>query len=196
MKMKLLIETYQENDDLEVKFDKLMKKSSGIINDLKSKGISVKQTQVKSSVDFNDIKKGLDSGMFQYIGTKKDTNGEQYYIVRDNKRIVNMFYKKKPERTWIEKYGLKNEAKELRVDCSKKFKFTDEQMQHIFSEMRDGSTPVRFLINGQTVNLETCCRYPKGVNVVYLPVYWDLPRKLALEIASWIGAKCVFGKDD
>jgi hypothetical protein len=194
MKIKELIEAYNENDDLEVKFDNLMKRSGGIINDLKSRGISVKQTQIKSSVDFGDIKKGLDTGMFSYLGTKKDTNGEVYYIVRDNKRIVNMFYKKKPERTWIEKYGFKDESKE--VDCSKKFKFTDEQMQHIFSEMRDNSTPVRFLINGQTVNIETCCRYPKGINVIYLPHYWDFPRKLALEIASWIGAKCVFGEDD
>tara|TARA_R100000700_G_C3090531_1_gene92101 strand:- start:15 stop:236 length:222 start_codon:yes stop_codon:yes gene_type:complete len=69
---------------------------------------------------------------------------------------------------------------------------TQEQIQHFATRLTRNGTPVRFMIDGCSVNIETGARTPKGSNVMSQIVYWSFDRETAREIAKTIGARAVF----
>jgi len=49
----------------------------------------------------------------------------------------------------------------------------------LYQARRDGTGPryhVRFLVAGQALQVGTCRLLPKGANVIYHPVYWNVPQ--------------------
>jgi len=73
-------------------------------------------------------------------------------------------------------------------------KLTDEQKAELKTEMVSTGTPVRFLRNGQAVNICTGDLSPKGINVMHQPVYWCFPKATAKKIARWLRCKAVFSE--
>ena len=71
-------------------------------------------------------------------------------------------------------------------------KLTQEQIDAL--RLVPNGTPVRFQENGQTCNISTGEKLPKGVNVMYQQVYWRFTRETALEIAKLTGTKAVFSE--
>ena len=71
---------------------------------------------------------------------------------------------------------------------------TEVQLEKIARAMVPAkeATPVRFLKNGQAVNLETGEMAAKGTNVMYHVVYWNFTRALARKIAVWTDTRAVF----
>jgi hypothetical protein len=69
---------------------------------------------------------------------------------------------------------------------------TETQIAEVRSEMVKDGTPVRFQINGQTLNLTTGELQPKGINVLYQLVYWNFTKETSKKIAEWTGSKPVF----
>ena len=54
--------------------------------------------------------------------------------------------------------------------------------------------PVRFLIDGCAIDIMTGVACKKGSNVIYHPVYWGFTRATSRKVASWLGARAVFGQ--
>lgn len=74
---------------------------------------------------------------------------------------------------------------------------TDEQVAEVKAEMVPNGVPVRFQIDGRTVqNLRTLLLHDKGINVIHQTVYWCFTRDTARKIAGWIGANPVFDSAD
>jgi hypothetical protein len=75
-------------------------------------------------------------------------------------------------------------------------KLTEAQIAAIKSEMvKDGDPkgrPVRFQVNGQTLNISTGELQTKGINIIHQIVYWNFPEATSKKIATWLGAKAVF----
>lgn len=81
-------------------------------------------------------------------------------------------------------------------------KLTSEQIEEIKKEMvkwrycpeptSADPCPVRFLIGGQCLNIETGNLQQKGINVIYQQVYWNFTKETSKKIAKWLGAKPVF----
>lgn len=69
-----------------------------------------------------------------------------------------------------------------------------EQIAEVREEMVQGGIPVRFQIGGQTVNIITGEKQPKGINVIHQIVYWNFTQATAQKIARWIGATPVFSQ--
>lgn len=69
---------------------------------------------------------------------------------------------------------------------------TEAQIAEVKSEMVKNGTPVRFQINGQTLNLTTGELQPRGINVLYQLVYWNFTKETAKKIAGWTNSKPVF----
>lgn len=73
---------------------------------------------------------------------------------------------------------------------------TEDQIKELQAEMvgwRE-ATPVRFLMDGRAVKLETGELASKGSNVMYHPVYWNFTRNTAKKVAEWTKTKVVFSK--
>lgn len=68
----------------------------------------------------------------------------------------------------------------------------EDQIAEVKKEMVQMGVPVRFQVDGQTVNLTTGERQQRGINVIHQVVYWNFTRETANKIAGWIGAKAVF----
>lgn len=73
---------------------------------------------------------------------------------------------------------------------------TPEQIAEVQKELVPSSQtkPVRFLVGGQNLNVENGRLLPKGVNVMYHQVYWNMPKATAEKVAAWVGAKAVFSE--
>ena len=68
-----------------------------------------------------------------------------------------------------------------------------DEMQKMLVPTAEG-VPVRFLKDGQALNIVTGKRASKGSNVIYHPVYWNFTRETARLIADQIGARAVFSE--
>ena len=73
-------------------------------------------------------------------------------------------------------------------------KLTEDQINEVSNEMVPESEgmPVRFQKDGQTINIGTGERQPKGINVIHQHVYWRFTKATSRKIAGWLGAKAVF----
>ena len=69
-----------------------------------------------------------------------------------------------------------------------------QQIDHFVSKMTDKGIPVRFQANGQTVNVITGDKQPKGINIIHQQVYWNFDRETAKEIAKLTDTKAIFSK--
>lgn len=52
--------------------------------------------------------------------------------------------------------------------------------------------PCRFLKEGCAVDLLTGVTCSRNSNVMYHPVYWNMPSAVARKVAEWTGTKVVF----
>lgn len=71
---------------------------------------------------------------------------------------------------------------------------TKKQILHFAKRLTREGTPVRFQEGGQTVNIVTGEKQPKGINVIHQLTYWNFDRETAREIAKATGTKAVFSK--
>jgi Flp pilus assembly protein TadG len=71
---------------------------------------------------------------------------------------------------------------------------TQEQIDQIRPKLIKDGIPVRFQENGQTCNIETGAKQPKGINVMYQLVYWNFTKEVAKEIAKLTGTKLIFSE--
>ena len=74
-------------------------------------------------------------------------------------------------------------------------KLTLAQLREVVKDCVKGSTPVRFLFDGQNLNIESGELMPKGTLVINQIVYWNFPQKLSNKIAEWLNVKAVFDKE-
>ncbi len=73
-------------------------------------------------------------------------------------------------------------------------KLTAQQTAEIKSEMIDHGTPVRFLKNGQAMQIGTGQLCSRGTNVIHHPFYWNFTRETVKKICDWLGVKAVWSK--
>jgi hypothetical protein len=71
-------------------------------------------------------------------------------------------------------------------------KLTEEQVSEARAEMVGDGVPVRFMLGGRALNIETGGFSPEGAGIMHQTVYWGFPREVAREIAGWLGAEAVF----
>ena len=73
-------------------------------------------------------------------------------------------------------------------------KLTPEQVAKVEKEMVKIDTPVRFLVDGQCLNICTGELMPQGMNVMYHPCYWHFTKETAKKIAKWLGVTAIFSE--
>ena len=71
---------------------------------------------------------------------------------------------------------------------------TPERIAHYKAQMVQVGTPIRFLKNGQAMNIITGHLARAGSNVLYHPVYWNFTKDTSKAIAAELGVKAVFGE--
>jgi mannitol-1-phosphate/altronate dehydrogenase len=71
-------------------------------------------------------------------------------------------------------------------------KLTTKQIEEIKQEVVDEGSPVRFLVNGQALEILSGDLLPKHTNIMYHPVYWNFTKETSKKIAKWLNAKPVF----
>ena len=71
---------------------------------------------------------------------------------------------------------------------------TEDQKIEIKKELIKNGVPVRFLFNGQALNLDDGSLYAKNTNIIHHPVYWNFNKETSKKIANWLGVKAVFSK--
>jgi hypothetical protein len=69
---------------------------------------------------------------------------------------------------------------------------TPEQIAEIKQEMVAKGEPVRFLHEGQNLNISSGRLLPKGTLVMHQIVYWNFSTETAKKIARYLGVKAVF----
>lgn len=74
-------------------------------------------------------------------------------------------------------------------------KLTEEQIKEVQNEQVQDGVPVRFQINGQTLNIVTGDLQTRGINVMYQIVYWNFTKETSQKIANWLGAKAIFSEE-
>lgn len=74
-------------------------------------------------------------------------------------------------------------------------KLNDAQVAEVSLEMVKHGVPVRFLHNGQCLNLITGEVQPKGINIMYQTVYWNFTKATSKKIAGWLNIKAVFSQE-
>jgi len=73
-------------------------------------------------------------------------------------------------------------------------RLNDEQFHEVMAERVADGVPVRFLLNGGAVNIDTGEQHKRGTNVIYHPVYWIFTKETSRKIARMLGVKAVFDK--
>lgn len=75
-------------------------------------------------------------------------------------------------------------------------KLTKEQVQEVIADTKidNEKVPVRFLDNGQNVNISSGERLPKNTNVIYHHVYWNFSKDTANKISKYLNVKPVFSE--
>lgn len=75
-------------------------------------------------------------------------------------------------------------------------KLTDEQIIEVSKEMVTyaETKPVRFLMNGQCLNIVTGDLASRGSNVMYHTVYWKFTKETVAKICNWLGCKAVWSE--
>jgi hypothetical protein len=71
---------------------------------------------------------------------------------------------------------------------------TEAQIAAVREEVIREGVPVRFLHDGQNLNIVTGELLPRGTNVLHQMVYWGFPRSTSKKIAKWLGVKAVFSE--
>lgn len=71
---------------------------------------------------------------------------------------------------------------------------TTEQIESLRKKLTDGCVAVRFQFDGETVNITTGVRTPKGTNIKHQQVYWGFDKRTAIEVAKITGTKPVFNQ--
>jgi hypothetical protein len=94
----------------------------------------------------------------------------------------------------IKNYGFENEEVLAAGDAAPQL--TPEQFSEIKNEMVKDGHPVRFLYNGQALNITTGDLASKGSNVIYHPMYWNFSKATAKKIAKWLNVKPVFDQGE
>ncbi len=74
------------------------------------------------------------------------------------------------------------------------FMLTPEQVIIVKKQMVQNGVPVRFQINGQTMNISTGELQPKGINIINQLVYWNFSKDTSKQIAEWLYCKAVFSE--
>lgn len=72
---------------------------------------------------------------------------------------------------------------------------TDSQIEKYKGMMVSKGIPVRFLHNGQALDIISGELFSKGSNVIYHPMYWKFTKETAQEIADELGVKAVFSDE-
>lgn len=73
-------------------------------------------------------------------------------------------------------------------------RLNQEQIDELRTELVNDGVPVRFLYNGQALDIISGELSPKGSNVMHHPVYWKFTMDTAKKIAGWLGVKAVFSE--
>lgn len=75
-------------------------------------------------------------------------------------------------------------------------KLTESQRAEVKGKLVASSNtkPVRFLHNGQALNITTGKFCSKGSNVMYHPVYWYFSKPIVEKICEWLGVKAVWSE--
>lgn len=73
-------------------------------------------------------------------------------------------------------------------------KLSESQLEEVRSELIQEGVPVRFLVDGQNLNVITGELMAKGVNIINQLVYWNFTRPTARKVAVWLGCKAVFSQ--
>ena len=71
-------------------------------------------------------------------------------------------------------------------------RLTEEQVSEAQAETVRNGVPVRFMLGGRALNIETGELSPKGAGIMHQTVYWGFPRETARKIAEWLGVEAVF----
>jgi len=74
-------------------------------------------------------------------------------------------------------------------------KLTTEQIAELKKEVIKEGHPVRFLHNGQAIDITTGEAAGKNTNILYHPVYWNFTKETSKKIAQWLGVKPVFDQE-
>lgn len=69
---------------------------------------------------------------------------------------------------------------------------TAEQRDELRNELVKNGTPVRFLLNGQSFDIDSGELLPKGTLIMHQMFYWGFTRETSKKIAKWLGVKPVF----
>ena len=73
-------------------------------------------------------------------------------------------------------------------------KLTKEQIHEVKSEMVKIGVPVRFISNGQCINIETGELSQKNTNIINQTVYWNFTRETSIKVAKYLKSKYVFSE--
>lgn len=75
-------------------------------------------------------------------------------------------------------------------------KLTEVQKEEVLKELVPESkgVPVRFQLDGRTMDIITGELQPKSINVIYQNFYWRFSRETSLKIAKWLGVEAIFSK--
>lgn len=73
-------------------------------------------------------------------------------------------------------------------------KLTKEQLSEVKSELVKIGVPVRFVKNGQCLDIETGELSKKGTNIINQKVYWNFNRETSIKIAKYLKSKYVFSE--
>ncbi len=75
-------------------------------------------------------------------------------------------------------------------------KLTESQIAEIEKDIDNCNhsvRPVRFLYKGQNLNIDTGALRPKGINIMYQAVYWNMPKNAVEKVLRWLdGVKAVY----
>lgn len=72
---------------------------------------------------------------------------------------------------------------------------TPTEITQFKAERIPNGIPVRFMHEGQSVNVITGALDPKGCNIMYQTTYWNFDRKTSLKIATLTGTRATFSEE-
>ena len=72
-------------------------------------------------------------------------------------------------------------------------KLTEDQIEYFKKKMVPKGVPIRFLQNGQNLDVITGELMPKGINIMHQIVYWNFDKETGKEIANLLGVNAYFG---
>lgn len=71
-------------------------------------------------------------------------------------------------------------------------KLNPKQVEEVKAEMVKNGVPVRFMYNGQNLDINTGELLSKGINVIHQVVYWNFTKETAKKIEKMLNVKAVW----